>query len=301
MWFKNLRLYQFTQDFTLSTEDLEERLANHNFIPCGKHDAQRYGWAPPLGRHGEQLTHSCNGYIMLCARGQEKILPAAVINEMVEEKALALQSEEGREVRRKERRDIRDDVLHELMPRALARTRHTYAFIAPKQNLLVIDCASAAKADELLNLLRESLGSLPVVPLAPRNPPVDTMTSWLTNNRINKEFSLGVDCDLRDPLDAKNIIRCRQQELASSEIRGHLEAGKQVIKLGIHWGDRIRATLYEDFSLRQLAYEDIIQQQLEEDDEADMATQFDNDFALMSLELTRFIEALSKACGISKT
>jgi recombination associated protein RdgC len=298
MWFKNLRIYQFTEDFSYSTEDLEERLAEYSFTPCGKHDAARFGWTSPLGHQGEMLTHSCNGYIMLCARGQEKILPTAVINEMVEEKVLALQAEREQEVHRKERRDIRDEVIYDLRPRALARTRHTYAFIAPQQGLLIIDCAAAAKADEFLNLLRESLGTLPVVPLAPRRPPVDTMTSWLNNQRINKEFSLGVDCDLRDPLDAKNVIRCRGQELASSEIRTHLEAGKQVIKLGIHWNERIRGVLCEDFSVRQLNYEDIVQQQAQVDDEADAATQFDNDFAIMSLELSHFIEALSKACGI---
>ncbi len=299
MWFKNLRVYQFTEDFTFSSEEVEERLAEYRFTPCGNHDTSRYGWAEPLGRHGELLTHTSNGYIMICARKQEKILPASVINELTEEKILEIEAEQGREVFRKERRDIRDEILFSVLPKALARTQRTYAFITPKERLLIVDSASANQAEALLSHLRESIGSLQVIPLAPKRPPVDTMTNWLQTKRIGNNFELGTDCDLRDPLEAKNIVRCRQQDLSSQEILGHLTAGKQTTKLGISWNGRISGTLCEDFSVRQLVFEDILQQQAEQDDEADVATQFDNDFTIMSMELMQFISALGKVCGIS--
>ena len=43
MWFKNLRIYRFTQDFTLDAEALGERLETGAFVPCGSQDLSRYG------------------------------------------------------------------------------------------------------------------------------------------------------------------------------------------------------------------------------------------------------------------
>ncbi len=300
MWFKNLRAYQFTGSFELSAEELEERLEDYRFSPCGKHDTARYGWTPPLGRHGQQLTHATNGYIMICAQKQEKILPASVINELVDEKIAEIQENEGRDVFRKEKRDIKDEVLFTVLPHALARTQRHFAFIAPEEGLLLIDSASAANADALLSHLRESVGSLQVVPVVPRRPVVDTMTNWVQSRKLDNNLELGKECDMRDPLDSKNVVRCRQQELGSQEVLGHLDAGKLVIKLGILWNESISASLNEDFSLRQIRFEEIVQEQAQNEDEVDAATQFDNDFAIMSLELTRFFEAVTKACGMDQ-
>ena len=147
MWFKNLRVYRLTQKMDLSTETLEDALQKQAFSPCSGLDFSRYGWVPPLGRHSELLTHSCNGQIMLCARKQEKIIPPAAINEIVGEKAIELESAHNRAIFRKERLNLKDDALHSILPRALTRSILTYAYFNPKQKLLIINAASANKAD----------------------------------------------------------------------------------------------------------------------------------------------------------
>ncbi len=83
MWFKNLRVYRFTQYVDLSPETLEEALSKAQFKPCASLEFSRVGWVSPLGKHSEMLTHSANGQTMICIRKQEKILPAAAINELL--------------------------------------------------------------------------------------------------------------------------------------------------------------------------------------------------------------------------
>ena len=86
MWFKNLRIFRLTESFTHSHNDINEKLAEHEFQSCGKLDIVRRGWVSPLGRNGQEFIHSTHGYMMLALKQEEKILPSAVIKEHLEKK-----------------------------------------------------------------------------------------------------------------------------------------------------------------------------------------------------------------------
>ena len=118
MWFKNLQLYRFSKPFELDAATLGQQLEQQGFVPCGSQDTTRSGWVPPLGRHGSEFVHAANGYLMICAKRQDKLLPAAVINEELEEKALEIELRESRQLPRKERRSLRDEVYFNQIGRA---------------------------------------------------------------------------------------------------------------------------------------------------------------------------------------
>ena len=88
MWFKNLALYRFTETFSLSTEELASKLETHGFRGCSGHDTVSFGWTNPVpsDKNTEQWIHTLGGYIMICLKKQEKVIPAAVINDMLQEK-----------------------------------------------------------------------------------------------------------------------------------------------------------------------------------------------------------------------
>ncbi len=299
MWFKNLRIYRFTKNIDLSPETLEEALQEQAFKPCTNMDFSRFGWVSPLGKDSEMYTHSCGGYTMLCARKQEKILPPAAINEMVEEKIADFEQAQARNIYRKEKSTIKEDVIHTLLPRALTRSFLTYAYIDPKQKLLVVDTASNNKAEEFLEHLRATLGSLPVVPLKCHGDVGNIMTHWL-KERTPDAFELDHECELQNPRESKNVVRCKNQELESAEISSHLKAGKRVVQLALIWRDAIRFILTDDFSIKRVRYEEIVQEQAE-GEANDRVTQFDQDFAVMTLQLHQLIkELLDEFGGIEK-
>ena len=295
MWFKNLRIYKLTRKIDLSIENLEEALAAQAFKPCGSLDFSRFGWIPPLGKHGSMLTHSCNGQIMLCARKQEKIIPPAAVNEIVEEKTTELETEHDRNIFRKERLNLKDDAIHSLLPRALTKSSLTFAYINPQQQWLVIDAASINRAEEFLDHLRASLGELPVLPLACNSDVAEVMTRWLKQH-TPKGFELDRECELQNTREGKNTVRCKNQELESEEILSHIKAGKRVIQLGLVWREAIRFMLGEDLVLKRVKFEDAIQQQAASDAD-DAVSQFDQDFAVMSYQLNQFVEELLAALG----
>jgi recombination associated protein RdgC len=164
---------------------------------------------------------------------------------------------------------------------------------------LIIDSASANKAEEFMDHLRATLGSLPVVPLKCHGDAANIMTHWLQDT-APKTFELDNECELQNTRESKNIVRCKNQELESSEVLSHLKAGKRVTQMAMIWRDAIRFILTEDFAVKRLRFEEIIQEQAESDVD-DRATQFDQDFSVMVLQLHEFIkELLEEFGGIEK-
>ncbi|WP_445363763.1 recombination-associated protein RdgC [Microbulbifer sp. ANSA003] len=297
MWFKNLRIYRLTKEFSLDAEKLNELLEPHAFVPCGSQDSTRYGWVPPLGRHGSQLVHATNGYLMVCAKKQEKVIPAAVVNEKVEELAQAISEKEARQVGRKERQNLKDEILLEMRPKAFARSRLQYAYIAPQDGWVVVDASSASAAEELLENLREAISSLAVVPLSAKNLPQQTMTHWLSAPEAPHQFDFGHECELRDPKDSGSVIRCKNQDLCAEEIHNHLVAGLQVHKLGLTWRGGVEFLVDDQLSLKRIKFSDELLEKADSADAESAAQRFDADFAVMTLEISALTKDLLSAFG----
>jgi recombination associated protein RdgC len=297
MWFKNLALLRFTEPFTLGAQALEQRLEERRFRPCGSLEPVSLGWTAPLGKDTFPLVHATNGFLMVCLQKEEKILPASVVNECVAERVEEIEERQGRQVRRKEKDSLRDEVLQDLLPRAFSHSRRTYAYIDPKGGWLVVDSASAKKTDELTSLLRQCLESLPVVPFATRERPAAILSSWLAEDAAPPDVTLESECELRSPEEDGGIVRCRRHDLGAPEIQNHLEAGKEVIKLAITWGDRLSFVLDEALTIKKLRFLELVQDEAADVETADPAERFDADFAVMSLELANFLPRLAELFG----
>jgi len=296
MWFKNLRFYCFTKPFELLPEDFESRLNEKPFQPCSSHDKSRIGWVSPMGRESEMLTHVVGAYIMICAQKQERILPVSVVRDATEEKVADIEERQGRKIYRKEKRQIQDDIFATLLPRAFTRNQQIFAYLAPKESLLVINTASAPRAEEFLNLLRDSLGSLPVALPNSKRAPSDVMTRWVKEQHASDKFQIEEDCELYNPIDGSNVVRCKGQDLFTEEIQAHLTAGKQVKNLGVSWKGLLNCIIADDLTVKRLKFEDIKEEQ-DSFEEESVAQKFDQEFALMTLELSEFFKSLFKAFG----
>ena len=313
MWFKNLRIYRFTQDFIMDKETLNAGMNTNLFSPCGSQEASRLGWVSALtpkqtpiddllaDKIDIDLVFEQNGYWLITAKKQDKVLPASVINEAVEEKVAEISEAEGRPVRRKERQDLKDDVLMTLLPRAFTRSSFQSAYINQKEGYIVVNAASANKAEELLTLLRESLGSLPVIPIVSKQLPFQMMTSWVSeaasDGNSHENFSLGDECELSDPKETGSVIRCKHQDLASNEINSHLQAGMIISKLGLNWLNGIEFILDDQLAIKRLRFADNIQEKADSYEAQDSDEQFAIEFSVMTLELSSFIKHLIDALG----
>ncbi|CNL37604.1 recombination-associated protein RdgC [Yersinia proxima] len=297
LWFKNLMVYRLSREVSLSADEMEKQLSAFSFTPCGSQDMAKTGWVSPMGSHSDTLTHTVNGQIVICARKEEKILPSPVIKQELQAKIERLEGEQHRKLKKTEKDSLKDEVLHSLLPRAFSRFNQTFLWIDTVNDLIMVDAASAKRAEDTLALLRKSLGSLPVVPLTLENPIELTLTEWVRSKELPSGFALMDEAELKAILEDGGVIRCKKQDLFSDEIAVHIEAGKLVTKLALDWQERVQLVLSDDGSLKRLKFSDTLREQNEDIDREDFAQRFDADFILMTSELAALIKNLIEALG----
>lgn len=291
MIFKNAHLFRLTEAFSVSTDKLEELLEERAFKPCSGIRPSSFGWVEPA--QGLGLVHKVSGCYLLCARREDKVVPPSALNDILEEKIAKFEADEGRPIRSREKRRLKDDALCDLLPRALPKSRRIMGYISTGDDLLIIDTASAPEAEMFLGCLRDTLGSLKVTPPQVRAKPTDVFTHWLKTRKLPDNFSFGDQCDLMDPEDT-SAISCRRQDLATSEIRGHLDAGKVCSRISVLWHGDLKVTIDKDLILRQLK---IISSDDPEDEGEDPLAAMDAAFVNMAMELSRFLPELFSALG----
>ncbi|HBC7418656.1 recombination-associated protein RdgC [Serratia marcescens] len=297
LWFKNLMIYRLSREVALNADEMEKQLSAFAFTPCGSQDMAKTGWVSPMGSHSDALTHAVNGQIVICARKEEKILPSPVIKQELQAKIERLEAEQHRKLKKTEKDALKDEVLHSLLPRAFSRFNQTFMWIDTVNDLIMVDAASAKRAEDTLALLRKSLGSLPVVPLTMESPIELTLTEWVRSGEMPAGFAIQDEAELKAILEEGGVIRCKKQNLISDEIAVHIEAGKLVTKLAVDWQERIQLMLSDDGSLKRLKFADTLREQNDDIDRDDFAQRFDADFILMTSELAALIKNTIEALG----
>ena len=298
MWFKNAIFYRFSQSFEYTAESLESKLEEHAFSPCGSQDLSKFGWISPSHGLSDMLVHAGQGFMLIAAQKEEKILPSSVIKTKLEAKVKQIENEQARKVYRKERDQLKDEIVMDLLPRAFSKFQTTHALLAPSQGLLIVDASSHKRAEELLSHLRSVLGSLPITLPDVNHSPSAIMSQWLENSESRPhDFVIMDECELRDTTVENGVIRCKGQDLESDEIRQHLEAGKRVAKLAVDWQESLNFVIQDDLSLKRLKLSDSLKEKLDQDSAEEAMERFDAEFIAMSLELTRLMPMLLEAFG----
>lgn len=293
--FKNAQVYRLTRD--VSFAELAEQLPAFAFTPCGSQDVAKTGWVSPFPVSSDQLSYQSNGQIILVVQREEKILPAPVVARETAAKVAKLESEQNRKLKKTEKDTIKDEVLHSLLPRAFTKFSRITLWIDVPSSLVIVDAASARKAEDALALLRKTIGSLPVVPVVMETPIELTMTGWVRDGAVPAGFALGDEAELKAILEDGGILRSKQQDLISDEIAGHIAAGKLVTKLALDWQERITFVLDDAGTIKKIKFADQILVQNDDIDREDINQRFDADAVLITGELSALIKNLIEVLG----
>jgi len=293
MWFKNARIFLLPNDYSIDSDDLSNHLSEDALKPCGPQDTASQGWVSPFSLDNDELycLQSGNAQLFNMAT-EEKILPAAVVNQQLQEKVSHIKSDTGSKPGRKQQSDMKQEILFDLLPQAFTKIKKMGAYIDNTHKLMVVDSASQNPAENLVSQLRQTLGSFKATAFGESSGMATVLTKWISQGHAEGGLEFGSNLVLETLDEAKSVIRAKNVNYLTDEMQRHIENGYLVTQIGLVYNDRIEFTLTHDFAVKSIKFTDLVQDQLELESIESEEQLLDSRFTLMSLELTELYSTL---------
>lgn len=300
MWFRNIAVYELSE-VPSQASVFETQLQQRRLTPCGKTQPSNMGWSSPFNTADGPLVHAATGYWLIAATKEERILPTAVVKDALAERIEEIMLNEHREVYRKEKSRLKEEITLQLLPKAFTKKTTTMAYIDTKNKWLVVDTSSPNRAEALISLLRETLGSLSATPLQVEESVSARLTGWVLGQYCPDNIVVEDQCEMIDPKQEGAVMRCNRHDLQDDVIQQHLNRGGRVNRLALTWNDNHSLVLDNNFVFRRLRPLSILIEKRKEINAETAAEQLDADFSLMTLEFNDMLKALiTEFGGIAK-
>ncbi len=292
MFFKTIQAFQLKDVEAIDFATIEQALKDHPLRECGSQDWFTFGTLP-LIRKSECWALISGDCMLFRFAKEEKNLPAAIVREALETKVSEIEITEGRKVGRKEKADIKEELVFTLRPKAFAKRTDVWLMIDKKAGLLVLNTTNAGMTEQSFKHLQTMLGSFPMVPLQAQASPAAVMTDWLMKNEVPASLETGDKCAIKDMTSSKATFD--NFEPLSEDVTRHLEQGMQVKSLALRYTDKLSFVLNDDLTLKSVKWDDALKEAAFNDSQGGAMSDMDANFALASLTIRElFTEHMAK-------
>lgn len=298
--FKNVipyRIEQWTQPTAASVVD---RLEAARFVECGASQPESAGWVEPRGQNHGVLLESVAGQWILQLGFESKSVPAGIVKTQLGVLLDQAEKETGRRPRGKQARELKDDIVHGLLPRAFPKRSDTLLWIDADAKLLWVATGSTRGAERVVTELLQALGGdLRPILLQTALSPAVAMAAWLSDKQAPAGFTIDRDCELKQPDSDKSVVRYARHTLDIDEVGEHIRQGKLPTQLALTWRGRVSFVLTEALALKKIQLLDLALEGAGMASAAggDDAGGFDADVAIVTGELQQLLPDLIEALG----
>ena len=164
-----------------------------------------YGWVPPIttyrpprtvaelegptleeqlgelrDEHHRNLVEVVSGrYLVMCYSELKREVSGNGLKRMLQNRIAEIEEKELRKVYKKEREQLRSDILAAVLPTALITQKRFPLIVDTLAKRIFFCCTSSKQAEVMASTLREAVGSLPVRHLSTRLNVTQTLTEWV--------------------------------------------------------------------------------------------------------------------------
>jgi recombination associated protein RdgC len=293
--FKNIVVYRIGAEWTPPAfERLEEELQRLAFRPCEPTQERSAGWVPPRGKDHGAMVESVAGQWILKLAVERKSVPGGAVRAELEARCKAIEAEQGRKPGRKEKSEIKDEIILSFLPRAFSKRSSHMIWIDVERRALVIAASSMKSAEpvvkDVVDVMAELKHVLPLAPLSTSTAPATAMAEWLTTKQPPEGFSIDRDLELKNTGEEKSVVRYARHSLELDEIGQHIQEGKLPAQLALTWNDKVSFVLTEQLAIRKIDIRGVEEAPKGEDG-------FDADAAIATAELSGLLPQLLASLG----
>lgn len=292
--FKNALVYRIDQWEPPTQAEIAQRLEGSRFAECSPTQPEAAGWVEPRGEKHGALLESVGGQLILKLCSEAKPVPSGVIKQQLEAKLDQIEADTGRRPKGKAKRELKEQIVHELLPRAFPKRSSTLVWIDLAAKRVLIGVSSAKKADAVVTRLVELFGGLRLAPLQTALSPATAMSAWLSDKEPPRGFSIDRECELKQPDSEKAAVRYARHTLEIDEVGEHIKQGKLPTQLALTWNSRVSFVLTDALVLKKIKLLDVV---LEGSGQGDADGGFDADVAITTGELRGLLPDLIDALG----
>jgi recombination associated protein RdgC len=294
--FKNVIVYRIDQWEQPALAELEERLASLRFVECGASQPESSGFVEPRGEKHGPLVESVGGQWILKLCTETKAVPGGAVKTQLEARLDKIEQDTGRRPKGKQAKEIKEEIVHELLPRAFPKRGTTPIWIDLDARLVLVGAASAKKADKITTTLAELLaGGIRLDLVQTQQSAATAMADWLSTKEAPAGFSIDRECELKQPDSEKALVRYARHTLDIDEVGEHIKQGKLPTSLAMTWDNRVSFVLTENLALKKIKLLDVVLEGQDKSGKGDNG--FDADVAITTGELSRLIPDLVEALG----
>lgn len=291
--FKNLVLFRITTEWQQDAADVESALDSNRFHPCAATQLESSGWIEPRGEKHGALLEIQGGHWMAKFCVEKKVIPGNVVKRAVEERVAQIEEEEGRKPGKKEKREIKDEVIQNLLPSAFTKMETISVWIDTNNKMLIVDGSSIKKSDGVASALVDCLDGFGLQLVNTQKSPMQVMSHWLMEGEATDSFSIEREVELKSLAEDKAVVKYARHDLAIEEIKRHIAGGKVPVKLAMSWNDRVSFMLTDTGVIKKIAFMETAM----EDGASDKDDPFDANFAILTGEMEQMIPELINSLG----
>lgn len=294
--FKNALLYRIGPWEPPTSAEIEARLDAGRFVECGASQQESIGWVEPRGEKNGVLMEGVGGQLILKLSIERKAVPSQVVKNTLEAQLEKIEADTGRRPKGKKARELKEDIVHSLLPRAFPKRSTTVVWIDPRAKLVVVGAGSVKASDRIVSMLVELLGGgITLTLLQTELSPATAMAEWLKSREAPAGFTIDRECELKQPDSEKALVRYARHTLDIEEVGEHIAQGKLPTSLAMTWNSRVSFVLNEAGTVKKIKLLDVALEGAGSTGKDDNG--FDTDVAITTGELSLLFPQLIDALG----